>query len=115
MSITRNQIDTAPDSRDSYVYDLVKEGLAFDLLQAAGRQTQGPDLGQLLSLPAIRSILRERSDIKRIPRVIGLIALGSPNQWGDRFEIEVEYDDRGHRAVYASSGLRGSRWQCYMD
>lgn len=67
-------------------------------------------------LAMIRHILRERSDCKRIPMVLGAVQTEQVNQYGHNLFIHIQYTNR-YQATYAGrvsdSGV--SNVQCYMD
>ena len=102
MTIRIQHIDIQPDER-AWVYG--EEGVTDAIFD---------DTHMLDFLSIVRHILRERSDCRFVPVIVGAVTHPT-NQYGHNMQVEVNYA-RSWRAIYGVHvGERVTNVQCYMD
>jgi hypothetical protein len=107
MTIRLENLTIDHDDR-SWVFDCVRHDGASDVTL--------DETYRLDMLSVVRHILRERHDCKIIPVIVGAVRFPVTNRYGHNGEVEVIYDDFGHRAIYGVHfGERVTNVQCYMD
>lgn len=109
MTVRTSQLTLASDSTRAWSYDLVTNNFGIDVLAS-----MSPFVQRTIVLPAVRGILRDRSDCRFIPIVDGLVKLHKRDDYGSDFIIEVKYDTRWS-ATYGFTYGEPGRVTCYMD
>lgn len=114
---TRERFTRRPNSRNAYISDCLRRNVNNkDILEKSSVAVI-----EQICASGVRAVIRDHS-ANMIPLVVGLIHLDNPDEWGNDWIIEVQYDTRGWLASYGGhfdvdkDGLGTALyWQCYMD
>lgn len=109
MTVKTTQLELAKDSSRGWIYDLVTTRKGTDVLAQIS-----PFVQRTIVLPAVRGIMRDRSDCRMIPVVDGLVKLHKRDDYGSDWIIEVRYTPNWS-ATYGFTYDRPQDVQCYMD